>query len=601
MLICWHKWQGYRSARLSSFTKPSISFEIDGLFIRISKMKRNKSTAKSPTKIPFGDWEALLRRKHEVSGEIRIPTSRHDRFSSPSLIFSDTQKVWFRALDRQDQSMYVVKGPTNIQHKYKGLPGSSLSLVPSGGYTTVTHSVNGQQEPINFIYIILNEDGDVIDTPAALTFNPTLGKRDQYRIFAVDANNNFSLVQRFILESAESKDIGTGGIQIGNLINGLPDHMNANSSGVINISWNNISSHSEVVYARITSTLNMTITPSKYIRSGDDVNFKVNGREAIVGTDIGYDVEFYTQAGETSLMDFEARSIILPNVPPSTVGLVHNFPDEVHDGEVIAWSWAGGTDVDGDNLTLDFVNISNGASNTMLNIAPGAVVPITVPGQHFALVILRYQLRDTYAVSPIQQHVAVIKMKPPVLTDVAVTINNVNIETHEPIYPCSTFDILYTGASDFGGNDITVTLSTEAQGVTFSSTAVSQGTPINVGIPCNHDPANPIILRAIFSNGGTESVREDTLQISPITGQETITVSRVFVKPAGVTSLTILGQGGLGEDTVIGGAVSYTFQGGLVTDPEKPAPYTQAFYNLPGDTQTISVSLATDTEVTLYW
>ena len=545
------------------------------------------SVGNNRIRVPGGLLSQLVSLKNDLTGEIRIH-STEERFLPPSVKISEDTKLWFQSVDEIPRSMYVVRGPSNILGSYYGIPGAQLSIVPDGGLAALGGDVT---------YAIIDDDHNLHIGDTTLTF-PDLNTVEDYKVFAVDDYGNYSYIQRFSLRSVTS-DVVDNDMIVGNITWTIPDHVAKGGQGSLSVDWNITSLHDNAKI-EIMSVHNGVLSKTRNIDKDELITYTISHPDAVVGSTFSFSYRLYTEGGNVSSTLTEGIPIIV-NTPPKTIGLISNLPSQVYTGQTLSWLWGGGIDIDDDSFLLDVISINGANLSRTSNIPSGVPVPLHIYGSVGTVIKMKVALHDSYARSDTFEFTSTIVTDPPDISNSTLSINGVSSTGDYHIEPCSVAELLYDGATDISGADITVSISSPTTGVTFSTSVFKLGTKTVMQIPCGIDTAIPIEVNALFSNGNSTITRTDQLKVTPLIGHELVNTSRTFIKPAGVTDLTVIGSGGIGLDTILSGGISYAFLGAAATATQYPPPSTLMFNNLPGRALAIGVTLAPGTVLNFHW
>jgi hypothetical protein len=554
----------------------------------VYKMARNLSSIESSRiRVPGGLLSQLVTLRNDLTGEIRMHTT-DERFLPPSIKISNNTKKWFQSVDDIPRNMYLVRGPDNIQGSYYGVPGSQLSIVPTGGLAALGGPIT---------YAIIDGDDNLTIGDTTLIF-PAMDTVNDYRIFAVDNYGNYSYVTRFSLRSVTSDIMGNDMI-VGNVMWTVPDHVAKGGQGVLSTDWVISSLHTNA-HMEILTITNGVIEKTRGINKDELITYHTAHPDLVVGNYFKFTYRLYTEGGNVSTTG-EMSIPIISNTPPKTLGMISNLPTQVHTGQQLGWIWGGGVDLDQDDFKLDVISINGATLSRLVDIAAGEVVPLFVTGMVGTVIKLRVTLHDAYARSETFEFSSIITADPPDISLSTLHINDVSVTEDYSIAPCGIGELFYDNVTDTTGSDITVSVSSTTSNVSFSTTVFTLGEKTVMQIPCGVSTSTPIEVNAVFSNGSSSSIRTDHLSVTSLVGHELVNTSRTFIKPAGVTDLTVIGSGGIGQDTVLGGGISYTFVGVASTETQYPPPETLLFNNLPGGVLAITVTLAPNTVLNFHW
>lgn len=537
--------------------------------------------------IPQGLLDSIARIKNDYTGEIR-QHSTEERFLPPSIKISPTTKRWLQSIDHVETIMYVVRGPSNILPVYQGISGANESIVPSGGLAALGGPVT---------YFIMDRDDNIYPCPTVLQYGG-VDETVQYRMFTIDNYGNYSYVQRFVLRSVTSNVVNNDMV-VANITWMLPNHVANGSIGTIAPSWVATSNHTNVLL-QIMSVDNVGIRPSVGITNGQQLAYTVGAKGSTIGDVIAVSYRLYTPEGNVSPIETVTVPMIF-NTPPLLDGFITNMPTTILVGQTFPFIWGGGLDIDGDDVALDVLQLSGATMYQMYDINPGITTPLTVTGNVGDTLVMIIRLKDRFGVSASRRITSNIIVNPPDISQMYVTLDGAPIESQSTLLPCDSVTLVYDNIIDISGNDITISLSSPVPGVTFSTSVFSPGTTTVLSVPCGIDPNDLLEINAIISNGVSSITRTDLVTITPRVGHELINYSRIFIKPAGVTSLTVIGRGGIGVPTMLTGLITHTFLGAAVTETEYPQPSTVLFNNLTGDAAAITVDLATNTVLNFHW
>ena len=537
--------------------------------------------------MPQGLLDHIARSKNNLTGEVRHHTTE-ERFLPPSIKVSAITKRWLQSMDHVESSMYVVRGPNNIPSELYGVSGSNQSIVPTGGLTAFGGEIT---------YIVIDEYDTVHVCPVILQYGD-VEMTHQYRLYAVDEFGNYSYVQRFVMKSATS-DVVNNDMIVCNFTWTIPNHVANASIGSMTPSWTITSTHTDA-YLQVLSVNNMSIGTTVGINSGESMTFRIGERGTTIGSTVSFVYRLYTAEGNVS-QRYTAEIPLIFNTPPLLDGFTSNLPTSVLVGQVVPWIWGGGLDINGDHMKLDVLSISHAGMDYMYDLMPGVVSPLMVSGNVGDTIVMAIRLKDRFGVSVTKRLTSTITANPPDISNMLVLYNDEPIVEQVYAYPCDAVTLEYKDIVDITGRDITISVSSPTPNVTFSTSVMSPGTQTVMTFPCGINADDQHEINAVVSNGVASVTRTDLVTINHITGHELINYSRIFIKPSGVTSLTVIGRGGIGEHTTLSGLIDFTFNGAEATATEYPEEFTITFDDLTGDSAAIVVTLATNTVLNFHF
>jgi hypothetical protein len=513
--------------------------------------------------IPLVDDESLLK---STGNTIMIPRNQMGGYKPPLVrINGELRRLAYRSDGGNTLGVTRTSPPTNIQPEYYGLPGSTLTIAPSGAF-------NVNNLPIN--YIFLDKDSNQLGlNNMEFTFPSTVGEFDDYQVYAVANGSGPSIEFRLIASEAYADPVL---FSVENLSLGLPEEVYPALKGYGVVNFDVVASPDDApVTLTILNTHNITLSLMNDIPDNTVIEYYI--QPGSIG-DVEFTYCYKTSTGYITAPITQTVPNNLGQVSGTPYGFIQNFPASQGEGDTFIWQYGNvlpGFEV----VIINTVNVGTPFTGT---ISPGEEVPFEVTGQEGEVMSFSYMiLYNGYTVG--SETVSAFIGTPNLdLSNITVSINPT------VLIPGNTGTITFSGLAA----DQTAKLLTISPYFNTVTQIVENGAEIVLSLGIEYDPEMGLSVPLLVTSTQGSGVRSFDLPVGRETGGEAINISRVFTKPQGVTSLTITGRGGANNvSTKLTGLINYLFEGGVTLPPI----VSRTFVDLDPAEDTITFSLATGT------
>lgn len=513
--------------------------------------------------IPLVDDETLLTSNGNV---ILIPRNQSGSYKPPLVrINGELRRLAYRSDGGNTLGVTRTSPPTNIQPEYYGLPGSTITITPSGAFNVNNLSVN---------YIFLDKDSNQIGLNSMeFTFPSTVGEVEDYQVYAVANGSGPSIEFRLIASEAYADPVL---FSVENLSLGLPEEVYPALKGFGVANFDVIASpDDEPVTLTILNTHNITLSLMNDIPDNTVIEYYIH--PGSIG-DVEFTYCYKTQSGYRTAPVTQTIPNNLGQVSGTPYGFIQNFPTSRGEGETFTWQY--GNVLPGFEVVI--VNTVNVGTPFTGSISPGEEVPFEVTGSEGSVMSFSYMiLYNGYTVG--SETVSAFIGTPNLdLSNLEVTLNPT------VLIPGNAGTITFTGLAE----NQTAKLLPISPHFTTETQVVENGVEIVLSLGIEYDPEMGLSVPLLVNSPQGSGVRTFDLPVGRETGGEAINISRVFTKPQGVTALTITGRGGANYvNTKLTGLVNHLFEGGATLPPI----ISKTFVDLDPAEETITFSLAPGT------
>lgn len=389
----------------------------------------------------------------------------------------------------------------------------------------------------------------------------------------------------------------TGSLSVTDFSTTFPDETVKGTSFdfIIDVTFASDLQDTSAVRISIVNTNNVEMDVYNDIVIGSDITASVGS-----SNDVGwFDFVIMDDTGyESSLQRVDFACV--ENTPPDVNNLIHDLPSEALSTDVVTFSWSGATDLEGNDLFMVISSVQGGMISNMIGIPPNTPTYLFLNTNQTGRCIIRWRIFDGANYSIEQLFIMKVDSKDPIVDDVTLTIEGVDSDEAD-----TEACVSYTCVANGGVSQTDDTLSILLDGsstVEFDKTVVSIGEEFEMTVGCHTPSFKDIYVGLTYVDVNGTKTKIKTINVEAIRGFDSIGSNAIFLKPAGVTQMVIVGQGGIGENSIFTGpGVNIEFLGVQAGSEQLPPPEDHLLTNLPPEATSFTVETAINTTMDITW